>query len=75
MGKPLAQPTKATAIRGNVFSYMLPWDSGMRKLSISWQENDFTAWPLDQATCCDIIRTQFVKGHEALIDHAKALTV
>ena len=66
--------SKATAICGNLFSYMPPWESVMTSWSISWQQGDLAAWPLDQVTCCDIIRIQLARGHEALIDHVRALT-
>ena len=75
MRNPLAQATKATGILENFFSYMLPWDSIMRKLSKAWQDGDFTDWPLDAPTCFESVQMQIVHGHEVLIDRARPLTV
>ena len=63
------------AVRGNVFSFLLPWDPLMQKLSAAWAENDFTQWPLDQDTVCEIARLRLVRGHEALIDDFRQLQV
>ena len=75
MEKALAKPQHSTAVRGNLFSYLLPWDGVMKKLSKAWADGDFTEWPLDQSTCCEIVRIVFVKGQEALIDQVKSLSV
>eukprot|EP00973_Karenia_brevis_P024187 3339241-Karenia_brevis.AAC.1 len=50
MTKSLAKPVSTVAVRGNVFSFLLPWDPLMNKLSKAWAENDFMEWPLDQDT-------------------------
>eukprot|EP00973_Karenia_brevis_P054656 7596161-Karenia_brevis.AAC.1 len=42
-----AQPTGPISIRGNVFSFLLPCNKLMRKLSDAFAKNDFREWPLD----------------------------
>eukprot|EP00973_Karenia_brevis_P014494 1975945-Karenia_brevis.AAC.1 len=36
------KPVSTVAVRGNVFSFLLPCDPLMKKLSKAWAENDFT---------------------------------
>eukprot|EP00973_Karenia_brevis_P030468 4200399-Karenia_brevis.AAC.1 len=64
----LGKPISTVPVRGNVFSFLLPWDPLMKKLSEAWAENDFREWPLDQNTVCEILTVRLVRGHEALID-------
>eukprot|EP00973_Karenia_brevis_P055229 7679498-Karenia_brevis.AAC.1 len=47
---PIAQPTGPVSIRGNVFSFLLPWSKLMCKLPDAFANNDFREWPLDQDT-------------------------
>ena len=75
MTNALAQPTSTVAVRGNVFSFLLPWDSVMKKLSQAWADKDFTHWPLDQDTVAEILTVRLVRGHEALIDQFRQLKV
>eukprot|EP00973_Karenia_brevis_P002408 324857-Karenia_brevis.AAC.1 len=62
------KPISIVAVRGNVFSFFLPWDPLMKKLPQAWADNDFREWPLDQDTVCEILTVRLVRGHEALID-------
>eukprot|EP00973_Karenia_brevis_P082209 11397490-Karenia_brevis.AAC.1 len=55
MTNALGKPVSTVAVRGNVFSFLLPWDPLMKKLSKAWAEHDFTEWPLDQDTACEIL--------------------
>eukprot|EP00973_Karenia_brevis_P000751 106070-Karenia_brevis.AAC.1 len=68
MTNALGKPVSTVAVRGNVFSFLLPWDPWMKKLSKAWADNDFTEWPSDQDTACEIVTVRIVRGHEALID-------
>ena len=73
--KRVAKPMRTVAVRGNVFSFLLPWDRVMQKLSSAWASGDFTEWPLDQDTVCEILTVRFVRGQEALMDQFKQLKV
>ena len=75
MTNALGKPETTVAVRGNVFSFLLPWDALMKKLSKAWADNDFTRWPLDQDTVCEILTVRLVRGHEALIDQFRQLKV
>ena len=68
MEEAIGTPQRAYAVRGNCFSFLLPWDKVMKKLSQAFAEGDFTAWPLDQDSAAQIVWVKLVRGHEALID-------
>ena len=48
MEEAVGSPQRAYAVRGNCFSFLLPWGTVMGKLSSAFAEGDFTHWPLDQ---------------------------
>ena len=75
MQETLGKVQRAYAVRGNCFSFLLPWDTVMKKLSRSFARGDFTQWPLDQNTAAQIVRLKMIRGHEALIDQFKELKV
>ena len=75
MDNPLAKHLSTVAVRGNVFSFLLPWDRVMPKISAAWAASAFTQWPQDQDTACEILTVCFVRGHEALIDQFRQLRV
>ena len=75
MESPLGQPQRAWAVRGNIFSFLLPWEKVMSQLSKSFQQGDFTQWPLDQDTACEIVRVRFHRGQESLLNKFKELKV
>ena len=75
MEEPLHTPVHAYGVRGNVFSFLLPWENVMSKLSKAFAEGDLTEWPLDQATACQVVRVQLIRGHANLLDQFKELKV
>jgi hypothetical protein len=68
MREALGRPQRAWAVRGNLFSFLLPWEKVMAQLSKCFLTGDFTEWPLDQATACEVCRVRFVRGQEAVVD-------
>ncbi len=75
MEEVIGNPQRGYAVRGICFSFLLPWDKVMKKLSQAFAQGDFTAWPLDQDSAAPIVRVKLVRGHEALIDLVKELKV
>ena len=63
----MGRPKRAWAVRGNLFSSLLPWEEVMKRLSKAFLEGDFREWPLDQTTACRICRVQFVRGEGASV--------
>ena len=52
MREALGRAQRAWAGRGNIFSFLLPWEQVMAQLSKCFLTGDFTEWPLDQQTAC-----------------------
>ena len=75
MNEPLANSQRSWSVRGNVFSFMLPWETVMAHLSRAFAAGDFSQWPLDQDTAATIVRLRMVRGHEALVSQFKELRV
>eukprot|EP00973_Karenia_brevis_P078770 10932920-Karenia_brevis.AAC.1 len=61
MTQPLGRPQRAWAVRGNIFSFLLPWEKVMAQLSKCILTGDFSDWPLDQATACEVCCVRSVR--------------
>ena len=75
MEEAVGSPQRAYAIRCHCFSFLLPWDMVMGKLSSSCAKGDFTHWPPDRNTAAQTVHLEMVSGDEALVDQFKKLTV
>ena len=75
MREALGRPQRAWAVHGNLFSSRLPWDQVMAQLSKCFLTGDFTDWPVDPATACDLCRVRFVRGQEAVVSKYAELRV
>ena len=75
MKEALGRPQRAWAVRGNIFSALLPWQDAMAQLSKCFLTGDFTDWPLDQPTACEFCRVRFVRGPESIVDRFAALRI
>ena len=47
MREALGRPKRAWAVRGSIFSFLLPWETTMKRLSKCFLDGDFREWPLD----------------------------
>ena len=52
MEETLANPQRAVGIRGNCFSFLLPWAYVMSRLYNAFARRDFSEWPLDHRRAC-----------------------
>ena len=75
MREPLGRPQRAWAVRENIFSFLLAWEKVMAQLSKYFLTGDFTEWPLDQGTACEICRVRCVRGQESVVDKYAELKV
>ena len=75
MRESLGRPQRAWGVRGNIFSFLLPWNTVMSKLSECFVHGDFREWPLDQKTACEICRVRFVRGEPSDTDKYEELLV
>ena len=75
MADPLAKPQRAWAVRGNIFSFLLPWEKVMAQLSKCFLTGDFRDWPLDQSTVCELVRVRIVRAMKDPKTHYRELRV
>ena len=75
MQEVLGKPKRAWAVRGNLFSFLLPWENVMAQLSKCFLTGDFREWPLDQATVSEFVRVRFVRGSKDAAKHYRELRV
>jgi len=69
----LTQPQHAYGVRGNIFSFLLPWDHIQEQLESN--DEDLSHWPLAPDRVCQIVRVRMVRGPEELLKTFKELHV
>ena len=75
MTEALGKVMRAWAVRGNIFSFLLPWEKVMSQLSKCFLTGDFTDWPLDQETVCEFVRVRLVRAKAAATQQYRELRV
>ena len=75
MHETLGSPQRAWAVRGNLFSFLLPWEKIMAQLSKCFLTGDFREWPLDQQTVCEVVRVRIVRAKQQASQKYRELTV
>ena len=75
MQETLGSPQRAWAVRGNLFSFLLPWEKIMAQLSKCFLTGDFREWPLDQQTVCEVVRVRIVRAKQQATQKYRELTV
>ena len=62
-------------VRGNLFSFLLPWEDVIRQLRAKCEGGDLSEWPWSPEAMCQIVRVKFTNGSEILSDKFRALYV
>ena len=62
-------------VRGNLFSFLLPWEDVIRQLSDKCEEGDLSEWPWSPEAMCQAVRVKFTNGSETLSDKFRDLYV
>ena len=75
MQEVLGKAQRAWAVRGNLFSFLLPWEKIMAQLSKCFLTGDFREWPLDQQTVSEIVRVRIVRAVQQATVKYRELTV
>ena len=75
MESALGQPERAYGVRGNIFSFLLPWEKVMAELCKKIEDGNLNEWPLDRRVLTQICKVRFVHGPEKLLDKFKELRV
>ena len=64
----VGKPVRAVGVRGNLFSFLLPWTKVMQQLYQRIQQGDLSDWPLSRKAIAEIVRVRLVKGPEQIIN-------
>ena len=64
---------KSWGVRGNLFSFLLPWDKVLEQLFEKIEDGDLAEWPLAPDIAQKVVRVSFTKGPESLLSKFKEL--
>ena len=71
----LGNAQKSWGVRGNVFSFLLPWESVLRQLFLKIEDGDLSQWPLAPDMARQLVRVSLTRGPEALVSKFKELSI
>ena len=75
MDTPVAQAHLSYGVRGNLFSFLLPWEQVLRQLHDKVEDGDLSQWPLSPEHVRQDVRVRFERGQESLVDKWRDLYV
>ena len=71
----VGKPERAYAVRGNIFSCLLPWEHIMQALCEKIEEGDLSQWPLNRDAAADLVTVRLVHGPAQILDKFQQLHV
>lgn len=71
MESPVGKPHRAYGARGNIFSFLMPWEDILGEISNTLEEGDLSEWPLSPGKVQQIIRVRLVSGPEEILNKFK----
>ena len=75
MDSTLGKAVRSYGLRGNIFSFLLPWEHVLRQLFEKVEDGDLAEWPLHPHAVRSVVRVHFVRGWEKLSDTFRDLYV
>ena len=75
MDSTLGKAERSWGVRGNIFSFLLPWEKVLTQLFEKVEDGDLSQWPLSPAEAMKLVRVRFVRGPAALIQKFRDLYV
>ena len=75
MEERVAQPLRAYAVRGNIFSFLMDWDKVQNDLGKLLGQLDIWQWPMEPVVVSHVVRVRLVRGPEDLLNKFKELRV
>ena len=75
MEEPLAQPQRAYAVRGSLFSFLMPWERIQADISKTLEQGDLSAWPMSPAQVHQVVRVRLMQGPKEILNKFKELRV
>mgnify|MGYP000518008479 FL=1 len=70
----LGNAQKSWGVRGNLFSFLLPWESVLQQLFLKIEDGDLSEWPLAPEIARQLVRVSFTRGPESLLSKFKAVS-
>ena len=75
MDTALSQATRSWGVRGNIFSFLLPWETVLTQLFEKVEDGDLSQWPLAPDVVLKVVRVRFIRGPEDLLQKFRDLYV
>ena len=75
MDSTLGKADHSWGVRGNLFSFLLPWEKVLAQLFEKVEDGDLTDWPLSPDTVRNVVRVKFTRASESLVQHFRDLYV
>ena len=66
---------KSWGVRGNLFSFLLPWSQILEQLFAKIEDGDLREWPLSPEVVRHVVRVSFTRGPESLLSKFKELHI
>ena len=71
----VGKPDHAYGVRGNLFSFLLPWEEIMAQLFKKVEAGDLSEWPLNRYEAARVVRVRLVRGPQQILDKFRELRV
>ena len=75
MDSALSQANRSWGVRGNIFSFLLPWEEVLTQLFEKVEDGDLSQWPLAPDVVLHGVGVRFVRGPEDLLQKFRDLYV
>ena len=75
MAIPLGHAKHSYGIRGNIFSFLLPWEKVLTEFFEKVEDGDLSHWPLSPTAVLNVVRLRFVRGPQSLVEKFRDLYV
>jgi hypothetical protein len=75
MDTALGKAHHSWAVRGNLFSFLLPWEKVLKQLFQKVEDGDLSEWPLSPESACTLVRVKFVRASTDLVQQFRDLYV
>ena len=62
-------------VRGNIFSFLLPWEKVLSQLFEKVEDGDLSDWPLSPETVLHLVRVQVIRGPKDLPQQFRDLKI
>ena len=75
MDTPLGKAHHSWSTRGNLFSFLLPFEKILTQLFQKVEDGDLSEWPLSSKDACTLVRVKFVRADPELVQEFRDLYV